>query len=189
MVVAYEAHYRGSMREILLLSLAASAMPGCGRPDFDGLYRVESYAVIDGDCTGPATEIEREFSEFQIRETSFAGVTVYPLYPCDGAGHCDSDNHGTWNLVTTAEDSDQVVETLTYNLDDSCILSAVEVLIAKHPQPEQDGVVLERRISELAITPYVANECTTDHAKCVRDRMRCVEVLRVVGQPEPVIDM
>jgi hypothetical protein len=164
---------------VCLVAVALTA--GCG-PDLDGFYRVESYALVEGSCTGAGIEVAREFSEFEIRQQEWAGVTVYPLYPCDGFDNCDTENHPTWNLVTVSEDADQVSMTVTYNHEDACILSAVELLIGEHGEPDRHAIMLEKRTSQIAIEPYVAAECTTDRAKSMRSRMQCVESLRIIGE-------
>ena len=52
------------------------------------------------------------------------------------------------------------------------------------PEPESSAVVLERRMSQVVVEPYVASECTTDRARSLRRRMECVQVLRLIGTPD-----
>ena len=166
---------------MLALSLIATA---CSTPDFDGYYQVSSYAVSTDGCASGWSEIEPEFLHFRIRERSLFGVTIYPLHACDGLGNCDVDNHDQWNLVTVEDDQDQVSMTTSASENDVCWLSAVELVIDSNPDPESDGVVLERRIRQLMLEPYAARDCTPNRAKAMRNRMECLEVLRIIGIPQ-----
>jgi hypothetical protein len=163
----------------LVLALAA-----CSDPEFDGLYQVASYSLVEGDCAGAGTEVEREFSQFRIVERDWLGLTIYPVFPCDGVGNCDSNNHGLWNLVTVEEDSGDVSMTSATNFEDGCMLSSMQLIIYGDPEPESSAVVLERRMSQVVVEPYVASECTTDRARSLRRRMECVQVLRLIGTPD-----
>ena len=164
----------------LLLFLAA-----CGEdPDFDGLYRVESNTLATGSCDAPGDELEREFPMFEIRARDFAGVRIYPVYPCDERGACDADNDGTWSLVVVEDDLDQVSSTFAGSGEgDSCVLGSQDLVIAAG---EEDGVVvLQARTLEVVIEPYDPDTCTTEHAKLYRGRMDCVMLEELVGSLVP----
>lgn len=163
---------------MLAISLLAACREG---PDFDGLYRVESYTRNETSCTGPGPEIERPYSQFKIEERDFFGVTIYPAYPCDEDGACDADNDSNWSLVVLEDDLDQVSFTYALSEGNSCILASQDLVIAG----VEGSLVLQNRSTQLVLEPYDANTCNPENAEAKRDKMECVTLLELVGSPEP----
>lgn len=162
-------------RAPLLLLLAACSES----PDFDGLYRVERHTLATGSCDAPGDALETAYPMFEIRARDFAGVTVYPVHPCDERGACDDDNDGRWALVVVEGDLDQVSSTYAASGDDACVLGSQDLVIAAG---EAEGVVvLQARTLEVVIEPYDPDTCTTANARRNRGRMECVALEELVG--------
>jgi hypothetical protein len=165
-------------QRVSLAVASTLALVGCSPdPDFDGLYRVESYTLTEASCAEPGVEIEREFPKFRIKGRDWFGVTLYPVYPCDEDDVCAEENLGTWGLVTVEEDLDQVSSVSAGSGDDSCVLQSVDLVI----EGAEGEVVLQSRTYELVLEPYDPATCTTDNAKARRGAMQCVRILQLVG--------
>jgi hypothetical protein len=159
----------------------ALALGGCSsRPDFDGLYTVDSYSLNEVSCSEAGAAIEPEFTRFEVRSRDWFGVTIYPVYPCDDSGSCAEDNDARWSLVTLEEDLDQVSMTSAASAGNTCLLSAVDLVI----DGVEGNLVLEERTFQAVLEPYDASTCTPGRAEAMQDEMACAQLRQLVGTPE-----